>query len=128
MRGTIANYEALSESADFLNLEGVWVLVKVWKFRPHLVEDPEDKWFQPEKSIRLQGCKERELSIITHQILSRLATSKYLAEHFGPCSITAISKIRRSSSSGRYGISEDIFLETNWEGGKYDPECLSQIS
>ena len=70
--------------------------------------------------IVLQRYNGVDISIvIAHHILTRLATSKYLAEHFDPCRVNATSKISRSSSGGRYGrrsVSKDIFWEVVRKG------------
>ena len=50
--------------------------------------------------IALERHDGADQSFVAHQILTRLATSKYLAEHFDPCCVNAASKISRSSSGG----------------------------
>jgi hypothetical protein len=64
--------------------------------------------------IALQRYNDVYLSFVAHHILTRFATSKYLAEHFDPCCVNATSKISRSSSGGRYGrrsVSKDILCQ-----------------
>ena len=49
-RSTAVKNETLRKSANVLNLEEVGTSFEIWEFRTcHLVEDPEDERFQPDK-------------------------------------------------------------------------------
>jgi hypothetical protein len=107
-RGFAVKNETVGESPKFLNLEGVVASFKIWEvWGRHLIEDPENERLQPDnrqiEKISQNGA---------HHTVTRLATSKYLVEAFGPLFVNANSKISRSNSGGKCGersVWKDIF-------------------